>query len=170
MEKHFIVKDEGIINEWKEYLRLCDVERELFRLIKEEVGFEANRFFLDESDIFIVPEGSDNEKFNGMFTKVYYNDGLKKFNSRSSVAKAWKAMAKKNGFKTPRRPVLSWCLMGKNLIGKSSQTLYEVDGVLYARFELDRDYQIDDGQVEEIKASEFYKIAEDYNEKIKTGV
>ncbi len=38
-----------------------------------------------------------------------------------------------------------------------------------ARFELDGDYQIDDGQVEEIKASEFYKIAEDYNEKIKTG-
>lgn len=114
MEKYFIIKDEGIINEWKEYLRLCDVERELFRLMKEEFGFETSKFFLGE-------------------------------------------------------PVLSWSLKGKNLIGKSSQTLYEVDGVLYARFELNGDYQIDDGQVEEIKASEFYKIAEDYNEKIKTG-
>lgn len=167
MEKYFIIKSQSIIDEWNRYNEELDNQINTFKEFKAEHGIEAHEFYLTDTFLEIVPTQNDFKKFKPQFTKTPSKFGLYKFKNTSEIGKLWKITGKSKQIKSCHKPILMWSLKGANLGGRSSQNMFEIDGILYGHLELDYDYTLEDGQVEEMKASEYYRIIEEYNEKVR---
>jgi len=144
---------------FEDYLKSDKAVNAVYTAIKEEFGFEANEYAPSKGNLGIVPRGKDHVKFKNDFTADERWSGIKCFKVRSEIGKAWKAKIK--DVEIIRKPVISWYLDG--LAGGSSRSrLFIIDDVMYGSLERDNDFEVNHPDFEEIKASEFHRVIEEY--------
>jgi hypothetical protein len=162
MEKYFIVTDQSLLNkdyfEWKENF-------EIIRVIVNEFfinnGIEADLYgFLDEN-ICIEPTEKDLNKFNNVLGKEV-KDQLRPFKGSSKIHKLWVKSLSENNIERKRKPYVP--MYFSHCAGKMSSRLFSINNIIYCSFKNGIDFDTPDGMIE-IKASEFFKIIEDDEEK-----
>lgn len=158
-EKCFIVKKENHIytdyfkwwnnqenlsNKWKQFKKLTGIESEVF---------------VPRIELYIVPTENDLNKFEKMFIKKVFNDGLRKFKANSSIQKDWEKFIYNNKVLVSK-PDIIFDFIGKCISGRIRSRLFHYKDIVYCSLNGDfySDY-IPEGY-EEIKKSEFYKIIE----------
>ena len=164
MKKYFIIESPEIKEHYATYLADLEKQRLLFREMAKRYGISAKEFYVTEKQFMIVINKTDQAKFKDQLLKEVYSDGLVKFRESSEIGKAWKKRAAEEKIKRVDTVILMWLLRGKNLSGRSRQNIFEIYDTLYGSLDLPHDFEIDPGQVTEIKASNYHKIIEDYNQ------
>lgn len=160
MEKYYIVTPSSSIH--KRYLDYKDLSKEVnaaFVEFAKEQGFETHEYYQLVNDLYICPTEGDVNKFGKYFKKGA--PGL--FKRTSPPAKDWINKCRVLGLKSPNKPNLGFEF---EVFGRTSSRLFMINDVLYASLRADCDFKSLDG-LAEIKASEFFKIIEDYEESLK---
>ena len=164
MVKYFIVKNESLINKLKEYESMRDRIDNAFKKFKKEYGIKTNKYYQYTEQLRIISTEDDVNKFRNEL-KV----DCQTFKKNSYINKNWIKLCKENGLETPYKPV--WELA--DLIDKNSyrfkfkSRLFSLGDEVYGTFEQDRNFNLSEEHFVELKASEFYKIIEDYESKKK---
>lgn len=162
-EKFFIVTDRSGLRE--EYFQWKNNRVQMIEIAKnfmDENNIETSKYANDSKTFYIVPSSNDIIKFGDSLCKEELHSGLRKFKKTSSVGKAWIALLKEKQI-TPRyKPFVG--IYFKNTFGKHSSRLFDIDNVIYCSFSGEFEIDTPEG-FEEIKASEFYKVIEDYESK-----
>jgi len=163
MEKYFIVTDQSPLH--KDYTEWIDNI--------EKIRILANAFFLTngiESTIYgfygenlcIVPTENDLVKLDKVLGKDV-RDKLRPFKGNSKIHKQWiKALSDIN-LKRESKPYAP--MYFSNCSGKLTSRLFDIDDIVYCSFKNEGDIETPEGMIE-IKASEFWKVIEDEEEKM----
>lgn len=157
MKKYFIVKDEALEKQYEAAMVNEDIMLQAFKQMKEEYGIETHEFYLSRERFTLVYNRADREKFKGQITQS--GD----FRKTSPMNKRWLELLKEKGITKVGKPILGFIIQCS--AGRQRSQLFKIDGVLYGTFEAES-VTLPDAWVE-IKASEYYKILEDYDAKIK---
>lgn len=156
MEKYFMVTNEPLIEQLKEYEIMRKKVDEAFKEFREEVGIETSMYYQSTDVLKLVPTEKDLDNFSSMM-KV----DRETFKKNSALNKEWVKICKEKELKTPRKPV--WEL--HHLIGghiyRFRSRLFSFNNKVYGSFESDGDFTIPTEHFIELKASEFYKIVEE---------
>lgn len=158
MEKYYTVTPGSQVhNEYLEYIAMSDKVNEAFKAFAEEQGIETKEYLPSTENLYICnPTENDKEKFGKYFKKS--EPGF--FKKYSVPAKTWIAICRSLNLKSPRKPCLPFYF---HAYGKTRCRLFMLNDVLYSNFESEYDFKNPEG-FEEIKASEFFKVIEDYKE------
>lgn len=160
MEKYYIVTPSSPIHkEYTDYKVMSKKVNTAFVEFAKEQGFETHEYYQSAQRLYICPTDSDSDKFGKYFKKDV--PGL--FKKNSPPAKAWVDKCQVLGLKSPNKPNLAFEF---RVFGRTSSRIFMIDDVLYASLRADCDFENLDG-LEEIKASDFFKIIEDYEESLK---
>lgn len=160
MEKYYTVTpDSKIYNAYVDYRTMLDKVNAAFTEFAKEQGFETKQYYPKTDCLCIVPTNADTDKFGKYFKK----DMPGMFKKTSLPSKAWISKCSALGLKTPHKPNLVFYM---NVSGRASCRMFMIDDVLYASYETNCDFESIDG-LNEIKASEFYKVIEEYEESLK---
>lgn len=156
MEKFFIVKNEKLVQQVLDCEEMSEKVNEAFKKFAQENGIESKEY-IQRTDMFhVCLTENDRKRFSGQLRK----DGI--FKKNSPMGTAWRRICSENGLETPRKP--SWEL--NDLIRAScrgfSSRLFSIDGVVYGSFKTDAVFKLPEEHFEELKASEFYRIVEDW--------
>lgn len=160
MERFFIVKNEGLIKQLKEFESMRRKVDIAFKEFSNEIGIETSKYYQYTDRLRIVPTEKDYSKF-APFLRV----DRETFKQNSTISKAWVRICMKKGLETPRKP--TWelhDLIGGHIYSFSSR-LFSLNDEVYGSFEADFDFVLPDKHFVELKASEFYKIIEAYEER-----
>ncbi|BCK01637.1 hypothetical protein [Anaerocolumna chitinilytica] len=158
MEKFFTIKKESEL--YKDYFQyLDDYKRnaEIFNEFADKHNIEASRFIPYKKYLLIVPTERDKDKFREDFTQEYGDGGLRQFKVRSEVGKAWTATM--SDIRPAHKPTYFGLV---HVYGHFTERLFNIGDVLYGSISANGSFELH-SCMEEIKASEFYKIIEDYN-------
>ena len=157
MEKYMeIRKDCQLYKDYFEWVGNWDAIKKLFNGIKEKYGIEATGFYPYKEAFKIVPTENDNKKFESMLKKTSYGE----FKKNTDISKEWIAGVEKIG--RIEKPQLFYYF---NLLGRRwKERLFHIGGKLYCSIESDGAVSVPKF-VLEMKASEFYKIIEESEEK-----
>ena len=159
MNKYFVVNEDSEL--YADYFAWKDDKSKIsdaFKKVCDKFGIETTQFYLNQNRLHIHPTENDDLKFEKMMKKT----GWGEFKVNSEPSKMWVALVK--DIKHFRKPQL---LFYFHSLGYSwRERLFDIDGKLYGSIESNMDIQMPDF-VTEIKASEFYKIIEDYEERNK---
>lgn len=126
--------------------------------VRKKYGIESHEFYPSKKCFQIVPTSNDSKKFSDSLKKTSYGE----FKKNSEISKAWIDLAKDIEHMEKPRLIFYFDLLGRHW----KERLFDIDGVLYCSIESDREVSTPDF-AEEMKASEFYKIVEDYEERNK---
>lgn len=153
MDKYFEIKPDCVL--YKAYFAHKKDEPKIvsaFKEVCEKFGIETKEFYMKKDRFWIVPTANDREKFAGMMKKT--NDG--EFKKNSEVSKMWIGLVKDiENFDKPR------LLFYFNLIGhRWKERLFHIGDKLYCSIESDGEVSTPDFVIE-MKASEFYKVIEE---------
>lgn len=160
MEKYYIVTPSSPIHkEYMDYKAMSKKVNTAFAEFAKEQGFETHEYYQSAQRLYICPTEGDVNKFGKYFKKD--TPGL--FKKNSPLTKAWVDKCKVLGLKSPNKPNLAFEF---RVFGRTSSRLFMINNVLYASFRADCDFENLDG-FKEIKASEFFKIIEEYEESLK---
>lgn len=160
MEKYYIVTpNSSIYKEYMDYKATSEKVNTAFVEFAKEQGFETHEYYQSADRLHICPTDGDIDKFGKYFKKD--TPGL--FKKNSLPAKAWINKCQVLGLKSPHKPILSFEF---RVFGRTSNRLFMINNVLYASFRAECDFKNLDG-LEEIKASEFFRVVEDYEESLK---
>ena len=156
MEKYFVVKNEVLAKQVKDFESMRKKVCDAFGEFAKEHGIETVLFYQNISQLRIVPSGNDIQKFVNQL-KV----DKETFKKNSAINKAWVEFCKANELETPRKPVweLASLIDGHNYRFRSR--LFSLNGEVYGSFEADVDFTLPEEHFVELKASEFYKIIEE---------
>lgn len=163
MEKFYIVKDEKLINDYKEW-EIDDLKiQEAFVQLKKEFEIESNEYYANSERLVFKLKDSDYKKFK----KDLMANSTERFKIKSPQNKRWLELMKEKGIKGLRKPFIKDYLHTGCIGGKMWSNLFEIESVLYGYFETEFEKKISppEGFIE-IKASQYYKIIEDYEEKM----
>ena len=161
IERYFIISsDAQISKDLISYEENAAKVNEAMRKLSREVGIEGSEYYPGSDVLGIVPTENDLTKFASQLRKDTYSDGLRLFKKNSEVGKKWMVLASE--VKPQRKPRL-W-LYYHFLMGKMRTRLFRIDGTIYCSIENDGQYE-KPGEFMEIKASEFFKVIEDYEER-----
>lgn len=156
MERFFIVKNEGLIKQVKEFESMRIKINDAFKEFSEKHDIETNRYYQHTDLLRISPTENDIEKFRNQL-KV----DNETFKVKSAMNKEWVELCKANGLTTPEKP--SWELM--RLVGtglwRFSSRLFSLNDKVYGSLEMDTPFELPEADFIELKASEFYKIIEE---------
>ena len=163
MEKYFEVKQNSDF--YKKYFDFVDMSNkvnELFKQFAEDNGIETKKYYQNTERLVIVPTQEDRIKFKGMFVQNSDTD----FKKTAPICKSWVNLCKENGLKSPRKPSLLWdssCKLGSC---STSSRLFHIGEKVYGSIDnkCNADIELTDDFVE-MKASEFWKIVEDAENK-----
>lgn len=162
MEKYFTIKPNSqLYKDYFNYLEDLKTNANLFDVFAKEHGIEASSFIPYKKHLVIIPTEKDKDKFRSDFTQEYLDCGARQFKVRSSVGKAWTNVM--SDIKPARKPNYFGLI---RVYGRYYERLFHIDKILYGSLSADTDFDLHDC-MDEIKASEFYKIVEDYNASIK---
>ena len=157
MGKYFVVNEDSVL--YADYFAWKNNRSKIsdaFKKVCDKFGIETTEFYLDQKRLHIHPLESDFEKFKDMMKK----DSWGEFKKNSEPSKMWVELVKDiEHFGKPRL-----LLYFRSLGSRWKERLFDIDGKLYGSIESNQDVNMPDF-VTEIKASEFYKIIEDYEEK-----
>ena len=160
MDKYFKVNEGSQLHTvyflWKEDKKKI---KEAIQEVCKKFGIEAKEYYIRRDRLHIVPTQNDIAKFSDMMTKNDY--GV--FKKTSEPSKVWVKLVKNiQHFNKPR--LFSYIHFHAH---EWSENLFDIDGVLYGLLKDVDEVNLPDFVVE-IKASEFYKIIEDYEERCKS--
>lgn len=157
MDKYFEIKPDCALH--KEYFAHEKAGEKIvaaFNQVREKFGIESEVFHLTKDRLWIKATDNDREKFSGMMTK----DSFGVFRKNSAPSKMWVELVK--GIAHFERPELMFYFP---LIGhRWKERLFHIGDKPYCSIESDGEVSTPDFAVE-MKASEFYKIIEDVEEK-----
>ena len=155
MERFFIVKNEGLIKQLKEFESMREKVDNAFKEFSKEIGIETSKYYQYTDRLIIVPTEKDFTTFSS-FLKA----DRETFKKNSAISKMWVKICKEKGLKTPIKP--TWELQG--LIGdyiyRFRSRLFSLGDKVYGSFEADVNFSLPNEHFIELKASEFYKIIE----------
>ena len=163
MEKYFEVKkDSDFYKKYFDFIDMSSKVNELFKQFAKDNGIETSEYYQNTERLVIVPTQGDRIKFKGMFVQNSYTD----FKKTAPICKSWVNLCKENGLKTPRKPSLTWdtlCNLGSY---STSSRLFNIGEKVYGSIDnkCNADIKLTDEFVE-MKASEFWKIVEDAENK-----
>lgn len=159
MEKFFIVKQNSQL--YKDYFSYLGDRKKIgaaFNELREEFGIETHDFYPYKESLVIVPTKNDSEKFKNLIKKTSFGE----FKKNSEPHKAWVDKVKDIEHINSPRLLYYFPLLGK----RWSERLFEHDGKVYCSIETNVDFEMPDF-VTEIKGSEFYKVIEECEERMK---
>lgn len=160
MEKYFIVTPDSLIYKgYLDYKAMSERVNIAFKEFAKEQGFETHEYYQSAKYLQICPTERDTEKFGKYFKKD--TPGL--FKKNSLIAKAWIDKCQVLELESPYKPNLGFEL---GIYGRSRSRLFMIKDILYASLMADCSFDNPKG-FEEIKASEFFKIIEEYEESLK---
>jgi hypothetical protein len=155
MDKYFVVNPECAL--CKDYFAYRDdVEKinEAFKSIASKYGIETHSYY--PSKILGIA-GTKNDL-------IKFKNKLKKdsefFKLKSEINKEWGELTKDISIwrkPNPSRYLSKW------IMSKHNTRLFAIDGVLYGSIETEESFETEEW-MQEMKASEFFKIIEDYKE------
>ncbi len=162
MEKFFTINQgSALYNEYFKYLDDVKQNRALFNDFAKKHGIEASQFVPDKKRLCIIPTAKDEDVFRNDFTQGYLEDGLRQFKTRSGIGKDWITVM--GNIKPARKPNYFGLIQ---VYGRFRERLFHIGNVLYGSLSADCEFELHKC-MSEIKASEFYKILEDYSESLK---
>ncbi len=165
MEKFFTIKpDSQLYKEYFIYLDDLNTNANLFDNFAKEHGIEASNFIPYKKHLVIVPTEKDKDKFRNDFTQEYLNCGARQFKVRSTIGKAWVNVM--SDIKPARKPNYFGLIRA---YGRYYERLFHIGETLYGSFSADMDFDLH-SCMDEIKASEFYRIVEEYNSNLQKEV
>lgn len=151
-----IKKDCSLYKDYFEWVGNWDAIKSLFDGIKEKYGIEATGFYPNKNMFKIVPTKNDNKKFESMLKKTSYGE----FKKNTEISKEWIEGVKVIG--RIEKPQLFYYF---NLLGhRWKERLFHVGDKLYCSIESDGEVSVPKFALE-MKASEFYKVIEESEEK-----
>lgn len=164
MEKFYIAEEGSKLRkDYLEHKESVEKVRELIIKFFDTHGITADKYYVNNKYLHIVPTEEDKEKFSNQLCKP--KDGLYRFRANSKINRAWVRTLEANEVQVISRPMVP--LYFDRYWGRKMQSrLFEIDGVVYCSFNADGEFKPTD-KLKEIKASEFFKVIEDYNERIK---
>jgi len=166
MEKFFIVTEQSSLHkdyfDWKENIEQVRI---LVNKFFKTNGIETTQYGFYGDNLCIVPTENDLKKFNNVLGKDT-GDQLRPFKGNSKINKLWVKTLNENSVERKRKPYVPMYFPFHGG-GKMSSRLFDVDDVVYCFYKNNRDFDTPENMIE-IKASEFYKIIEDHDAKIKT--
>ena len=160
MDKYFKVNEGCQLHtdyfSWKEDKKKI---KEAMQEVCKKFGIEAEQFYMQKNRLHIVPTQNDIKNFSAMMTKNDYG----RFKKTSEPSKMWVELVKDiEHFHKPR--LFNYIHFHAH---GWSENLFDIDGVVYGL--LKDVYEVNlPNFVVEIKASEFYKIIEDYEARCKS--
>ena len=163
MEKYFEVKQNcDFYKQYFNYRDMSDKVNELFKQFAKDNGIETKEYYQNTERLAIVPTQGDRVKFKGMFVANSDTD----FKKTAPICKSWVSLCKEHGLKSPRKPSLAWdtsCNLGSYSI---SSRLFHIGEKVYGSInnKCNADIELTDDFIE-TKASEFWKIVEDAENK-----
>jgi hypothetical protein len=163
VEKFFTIKkDSEFYNTYFQYLGDLKINREVFDRFCKEIDIESGSYLPSKDWLIIVPSEKDKDKFVNQFTQEYFDGGGRQFKKRSVIGQEWtRAM---RDVKAARRPgYFRWV----DLVGRYTERIFHIGEIIYGSLNAECTFHLHDC-MEEIKASEFYRIIEEYNESIKS--
>lgn len=156
MDKYFeIKKDSPIYTDYFKWLDEEDKMIEIFRDFSEKHEIEASKFIPRKKRLYIIPTEKDIDKFAKQFTQNYGKHGEHQFKCNSVVGKDWVHTVA--DMPIPRKPTF-W-VYGMHVLGRFSTRLFHIGDKLYGSLSAEDNFELLDC-MEEMKASEFYKIIE----------
>jgi hypothetical protein len=162
MEKFFTIKPGSqLYKDYFQYLEDVKNNSKVFNEFATKHGIEASSYVPHKKYLQIVPTEKDKDKFVNEFTQDYGDCGLRQFKVRSVVGKDWVNVM--SDIRMARKPDYFGLI---RVYGRYSERLFNINEVLYGSLSAGMDFELHEC-MEEIKASEFYKIVEDYNESLK---
>lgn len=163
MEKYFIISEDSSL--YKNYFKWKSNEelvREHVKKFFENHGISAKQYIARNKELYIIPTKDDMGKFEKYFTKQVLENGLRKFKINSKIGKEWTKLVQENELNILSKPRIGFYFP---IYGRHSVRLFDIDKTLYCS--IDSEYKFDKPEwAKEIKASEFWKVVEDYNESI----
>ena len=160
MERYFQVTGQSsLYNEYMEYKNNQQVVHSISKEFMNAQGIETNVYANQCDKFYIVPTEKDLDKFGKSLCKSI-GEGLMAFKTNSKVGKAWVKTLEEKQFKIKNKPYVGFSF--RNCMGKNRSRIFAIDSVVYCSFQNEHDFDdVPDGFVE-LKASEFWKIVEDY--------
>lgn len=163
MKKYFVIKDENYIKEYEKYEKDYQSLGECFNILKAEFELETDIFYHSIKRLMLKLTSSDFKRFK---TDVLKDDD-RKFKSNSAINKRWMELMKQYEITHPEKPDLAYTYIKRSIGGGYSWNVVKIDNVLYGFFDNNRGDITLIGTLEEIKASEYYKVLEEEDEKRK---
>ena len=151
-----IKRDSKLYADYFSYLKDAEKWRAAYDKVCEAFGIESNRFYPNKNSLYIAPTVNDREKFRDMMKKT--NDG--EFKKNSAPSKMWCKLVK--DVEWFQKPALMFYFRIGDLRWK--EQLFHIRDKLYCSIDLSTEtgYVLSTDFAIEMKASEFYKIIENY--------
>jgi len=162
LEKFYIAEEGSNLR--KDYLTYIKNKEEVNNLIInffKENNIKAKKYYVANTDLYIEATNEDKEKFHKQLCKP--ENGLYRFRSNSQIGKLWLETLKSNNIKILSKPFVPFYFNTDG--GHFYSRLFDINNVIYCSIMYDYDFKPND-RLTEIKASEFYKIVEDYEGRI----
>lgn len=156
MERFFIVKNEDLIKQVKDFESMRIKLKDTFGKFKKKHGIETSRFYQCATLLRIIPTENDIEKFRSQLKA-----DNETFKVKSVMNKEWVEFCKANGVTTPDNPSWELMLLVGISLAKFKWRLFTLNDKVYGSLEMDDSFELPKEDFEELKASEFYKIIED---------
>lgn len=163
MEKYYSVKPgSDLYNHWFEFDKNREKLKTMLCKFCEEVGIESKNYGSNGIVLYIISTESDADKYGTQLAKKIYEGGARAFKKNSKVNKAWVKRLEENNYELIEKPQM-WHYFGAN--GRVKSRIFDDEkGNVYCS--LDAEYRDKDNpDVVEIKASEFFKVIEEIQEK-----
>jgi len=160
MERYFQVTGQSdLFNQYMEYKNNQQVLHNISKEFMDTQGIETDTYAYQSNTFYIVPTEKDLEKFNKSLCKPLSND-LRAFKANSKVGKAWVNILEEKQVKIKYKPFVGHSF--RNCLGKNRSRIFAIDSIVYCSFENEYDFEDTPEGFIELKASEFWKIVEDY--------
>lgn len=162
MEKFYIALPESrLYADYSEWLVTRNESVKFIENLFEKYGLDRETKFYAGREFLAIKSDKDLDSiFPKQFKKKLYDGDYRVFKLNAPIMKEW--VEKIKTFKCLHKPFLG--MYFKNCFGKMSTRLFMHESTLYFSIECDSAFEPSD-LFQEIKASEFYKVIEDIEEK-----
>ncbi|TCU69647.1 hypothetical protein EV204_1084 [Tissierella praeacuta] len=163
MEKFYIAEEDSKLR--KDYLSYKEQSEQVRLIMKDFLtshGIESKKYYVNKNTIAVVATNNDKEVFQRQLKKKD-KEGLFFFKVNSKVHKDWIKLIESTGLEIPNKPIM-WDYF-TSFYGRIATRLLDIDGQVYCSMKAEGDFEPKD-KLTEIKASEFFKTIEDYNESL----
>ncbi len=126
-------------------------------MINNEIETHEYAIGMRENYFAIVPTQKDYDMFNQQMKKDSRVNTLSSFKKNSTIFKDLFKILEDKDMKVLHKPFIQFAFP---CCGRSRSRIFEHNGVVYASYEHETDFENPKG-FQEIKASEFYKVVED---------
>lgn len=161
MERYFRVRsDSQLYNDYMSYRINSIIVNERVMKFFAEFGVESTKYIPGQDCLGIIPTDSDRLKFSTQLRKDEVSNGVCFFKKKSPVGKAWAILTAELKPKCKPSPIF----YVDGLIGRCRTRLFEIDKSVYCSIDSEVEF-IKPDFLEELRASEFFKVVEDYEDR-----